>query len=61
MKMIYNLILDEAGYKPITDDDLSSVCALSWHNWVDTDRWIAPDGREVTRKAALQEVELTNK
>lgn len=56
MRALYNLILDSEGYKPVTDEDLKPVCGASWHNWVKTEEWMAPDGRMVSMDFAIEEV-----
>lgn len=60
MKMIDNLILDDSGYKPITNKDLNNIYGASWVNFVDVEKW-EKGGKIYTTKEALEEVSNLNK
>jgi hypothetical protein len=59
MKALYNCILDAAGFKPQTLEELKSVCCVSWYSFVDCDIW-EKDGKYYTMYEALKIVEKEN-
>jgi hypothetical protein len=58
---IYNMILDDSGFKPnVKKELLKPVHGASWYNFVVCDKWFR-DGKWYTMQEALKIVENENK